>query len=238
MSLLTDCLRGMTVNSTYRNPYVLDFAVVSPKAVALLEMNWWRSDWGIGTGLDVVEFPLIRGAGSWKIDRQDDPILLDPLEDDGFTDIFNSGRKWQELEPDEHLSQLEKLSLFLTPDGFDFAGWIEVWKLRNKAEASRRPYAPLRPVAKVLLVASTGRALDALAFDSEGNAATVAEHPWLVTLANEWSAGETGQTLAERLTWMMELSPVGEFQLSGPAIISASVSVDEVAARMFERSCC
>jgi hypothetical protein len=75
-----------------------------------------------------------------------------------------------------------------------------------------------------------GRAFDAMAYDANGQASMMTKHPWLQTLANEWKADEGPRmSLADRLTRLMELTPVGEFHLESPEVVTAEVTVDEAA---------
>jgi hypothetical protein len=135
------------------------------------------------------------------------------------------------LQRDEYLAEMANLQT-LNQD-FDLSYWREDWTRRPRKDSAkeyRRTYATLRPIARIDLMGPNSRLPDAMAFDANGQAATVTKHPWLQTLANQWTAdGGQRMSLTDRLTHLMELTPVGEFHLESPEVGTAAMMVDEAA---------
>jgi hypothetical protein len=66
----------------------------------------------------------------------------------------------------------------------------------------------LRTIAKIVLMGSDGQVLDGMAFDADGHAATVTQHPWLLQTFAEQRTADDDQRMSrtDRLTHLINLT--------------------------------
>jgi len=235
MSLMDAIMQGMEFRCAYYGtPQPIDLVARAPGETLIAFAGWWKAQWDIGNGLEIVKGNLVEAEQGirWKFDEGPDDTLIASPSDGDMQARIDRTRTLQDIERPIYLNALAILKE-QNPD-FDFDPWIETYlerPLYDPVAAYRKKHLGLRKTSGLLLLNRDNVGVDVLLVDEHGNAAVAAASEWLTVFANRWTEMEDRPDPQSFVEWVATQRPYGPHGLSEPFVLEAEGHLEDLAAR-------
>ena len=238
MTTIERVMEGLELRDPRRpDPRPLDFAVWNDTNTLLLLADWWTTDWGVGTGIEVVPAPLREEFLDFNLsDAVTDTeaqVHLGAASDETYQLVMDRARRRTDLDRASYLVQLQALVTF--EPSFDYGPWLTAIAERPAVDAvadARARSAQMREIGRIRLLDESGTPVDALAIDEHGQAAVTIGDGWLALFADQWS----GYDLDDRpavgtfLDWLKKTQvPYGPLEVGDPELLTDAGELEQYA---------
>lgn len=240
MNILEACFSGLVMScSAMDNDRAVDVVLVGEKSILVLFADWWVADWGTD-GYAYLEGTLAQDGDTWRLKRTDSILVYFAApEMDALALDARNNRAQQRFSKASWGQYLDKLKIADVSDGFEtaVASWIALAAPKEEdaepVEAEIIRVTANRPVGILPLLCADGVVVDALMIDGHGAAATLAQDPWLLSIASQWSSYESDlrPSITEFLAWAGSKTPMGSRVLGKPRESNAEGTVEAIALR-------
>jgi hypothetical protein len=236
--LLDASTTGLELADPAGSLLAVDFVGVGGGYALVALVDWWRTETpGVGEGLfRFMDTPAPRGPRTWVIEREGGHVALQPLSSHRTHDVWVHGRLTQDIERAAYLGALRRLAAGFPDQQADIQAWSADYAARPIVDPGARlraANAVPRPVGVLPLLDQDGLAVDVLALDDRGNAASAQGDAWLDSLASQWTYydadGAVRPALSEFLGWASSQRPLGRTYPGTPRVVTAEGSTKRIA---------